>query len=131
MHKWKQFFEFTVNINLIFIADCGALTEIKSIPKGAESVPMSSGKESVQYVATDKPNRSKKRRESYSIRTYNLLKKVHSETGVSKATKIMKPFVSDLFRENCQQIGETGKEPEHEQVGFTKYPNSCSTTATG
>merc|ERR1712051_168981 len=46
-----------------------------------------------------KPGKStKKRKESYAIYIYKVLKQVHSDTGVSsKAMSIMNSFVNDLF----------------------------------
>jgi len=44
------------------------------------------------------PKRKKKRRESYSIYIYKVLKQVHPDTGVSsKAMSIMNSFVNDIF----------------------------------
>ncbi len=46
----------------------------------------------------DKKKRNKKRRESYAIYIYKVLKQVHPDTGVSsKAMSIMNSFVNDLF----------------------------------
>ena len=42
--------------------------------------------------------KSKKRKESYAIYIYKVLKQVHPDTGVSsKAMSIMNSFVNDLF----------------------------------
>ena len=42
--------------------------------------------------------RRRKRRESYSIYIYKVLKQVHPDTGISsKAMSIMNSFVNDLF----------------------------------
>ena len=42
--------------------------------------------------------RRRKRRESYSIYVYKVLKQVHPDTGISsKAMSIMNSFVNDLF----------------------------------
>ncbi|XP_049448695.1 histone H2B 1.2-like isoform X2 [Epinephelus fuscoguttatus] len=46
----------------------------------------------------NKKRRSKKRRESYAIYVYKVLKQVHPDTGISsKAMGIMNSFVSDIF----------------------------------
>ena len=46
---------------------------------------------------TDKKKR-KKRRETYSLYIYKVLKQVHPETGISsKAMSIMNSFVNDMF----------------------------------
>eukprot|EP00092_Neocalanus_flemingeri_P017148 GFUD01018545.1.p2 GENE.GFUD01018545.1~~GFUD01018545.1.p2 ORF type:complete len:124 (+),score=26.79 GFUD01018545.1:92-463(+) len=48
--------------------------------------------------AKSKKGRSKKRKESYAIYIYKVLKQVHPDTGVSsKAMSIMNSFVNDLF----------------------------------
>merc|ERR1712098_763673 len=45
-----------------------------------------------------KSSRGKKRKESYAIYIYKVLKQVHPDTGVSsKAMSIMNSFVNDLF----------------------------------
>ena len=49
-------------------------------------------------VRTGDKKRRKRRRESYSIYIYKVLKQVHPDTGVSsKAMSIMNSFVNDLF----------------------------------
>lgn len=45
-----------------------------------------------------KPKRSRKRKESYAIYIYKVLKQVHPDTGISsKAMGIMNSFVNDIF----------------------------------
>ena len=54
-------------------------------------------------AAGDK-KRHKKRKESYSIYIYKLLKQVHPDTGVSsKAMSIMNSFVNDIFERIAQE----------------------------
>ena len=46
----------------------------------------------------DKKRRSRKRRETYSIYIYKVMKQVHPDTGISsKAMSIMNSFVQDVF----------------------------------
>ena len=46
----------------------------------------------------DKRKRAKRRRESYAIYIYKVLKQVHPDTGISsKAMGIMNSFVNDVF----------------------------------
>jgi histone H2B len=46
----------------------------------------------------DKKKRHRRRRESYAIYIYKVLKQVHPDTGVSsKAMSIMNSFVNDIF----------------------------------
>ncbi|XP_054721678.1 late histone H2B.L4-like [Uloborus diversus] len=47
---------------------------------------------------SDKRKKNKKRKESYSIYIYKVLKQVHPDTGISsKAMSIMNSFVNDIF----------------------------------
>ena len=62
--------------------------------KGAKKA----GKAKAARKAGDGKKRKKKRKESYSIYIYKVLKQVHPDTGVSsKAMSIMNSFVNDLF----------------------------------
>ena len=61
------------------------------------------GKKGGKAAAGDK-KRSKKRRESYSIYIYKVLKQVHPDTGISsKAMSIMNSFVNDIFERIAQE----------------------------
>merc|ERR1712018_335375 len=52
--------------------------------------------------------KTKRRKESYAIYIYKVLKQVHPDTGVSsKAMSIMNSFVNDLF-ENCRRSFAVG-----------------------
>ena len=63
-------------------------------PKAAKKAKKVSGKR----ASGDKKKRSKKRRESYSIYIYKVLRQVHPDTGISsKAMGIMNSFVNDVF----------------------------------
>ncbi|OAF63542.1 hypothetical protein A3Q56_08749 [Intoshia linei] len=58
--------------------------------------------------------RRKRRRETYSIYIYKVLKQVHPDTGISsKAMSIMNSFVNDIFErcaaESSRLIKYTGK----------------------
>ena len=53
---------------------------------------------STKTAKTGDKKRHKKRKESYGIYIYKVLKQVHPDTGVSsKAMSIMNSFVNDLF----------------------------------
>ena len=61
------------------------------------------GKKGGKAAAGEK-KRSKKRRESYSIYIYKVLKQVHPDTGISsKAMSIMNSFVNDIFERIAQE----------------------------
>ncbi|KAJ8667545.1 hypothetical protein QAD02_009208 [Eretmocerus hayati] len=74
-------------------------------PTGTTMAPKASGKavkkagKAVKNIAKgDKKKKHKKRRESYAIYIYKVLKQVHPDTGVSsKAMSIMNSFVNDIF----------------------------------
>ncbi|XP_053323647.1 late histone H2B.L4 [Spea bombifrons] len=52
-----------------------------------------------KHVSDKKPSKRKaKRRETYSVYIYKVLKQVHPDTGISsKAMSIMNSFVNDVF----------------------------------
>ncbi|CAL8139058.1 unnamed protein product [Orchesella dallaii] len=56
------------------------------------------GKAAKNISKTDGKKRRHKRKESYAIYIYKVLKQVHPDTGVSsKAMSIMNSFVNDIF----------------------------------
>ncbi|XP_063306945.1 late histone H2B.L4-like [Pelobates fuscus] len=57
------------------------------------------GKRKGKQVADKKPSKRKaKRRETYCVYIYKVLKQVHPDTGISsKAMSIMNSFVNDVF----------------------------------
>merc|ERR1712179_745466 len=73
-------------------------------PKGGKSIKKSSSAaaaadpEKKAKAGKPKGGKGKKRKESYAIYIYKVLKQVHPDTGVSsKAMSIMNSFVNDLF----------------------------------
>ncbi|KAE9544617.1 hypothetical protein AGLY_000159 [Aphis glycines] len=65
--------------------------------KSAGKAMKKSGKAQKNITKSDK-KRKPKRKESYAIYIYKVLKQVHPDTGVSsKAMSIMNSFVNDLF----------------------------------
>ena len=66
-------------------------------PKTSGKAAKKAGKAQKSITKGDKKRR-KKRRESYAIYIYKVLKQVHPDTGVSsKAMSIMNSFVNDIF----------------------------------
>ena len=66
-------------------------------PKTSGKAAKKAGKATKSIAKGDKKKR-KKRRESYAIYIYKVLKQVHPDTGVSsKAMSIMNSFVNDIF----------------------------------
>jgi len=57
-----------------------------------------SGKAQKAVRTTDKKKKHRKRKESFAIYIYKVLKQVHPDTGISsKAMSIMNSFVNDIF----------------------------------
>ena len=58
----------------------------------------SAGKAQKSVRVTDKKKKHRRRKESFSIYIYKVLKQVHPDTGISsKAMSIMNSFVNDIF----------------------------------
>ena len=67
-------------------------------PKQAASKGAKKAVSKVKAAKGSGTKRRKRRRESYSIYIYKVLKQVHPDTGVSsKAMSIMNSFVNDIF----------------------------------
>jgi len=75
----------------------GRSLEIKMPPKTSGKAAKKAGKAQKNISKTDK-KRKRKRKESYAIYIYKVLKQVHPDTGISsKAMSIMNSFVNDIF----------------------------------
>ena len=67
-------------------------------PKTSGKAAKKSGKAQKAIAKGDKKKNKKKRKESYAIYIYKVLKQVHPDTGISsKAMSIMNSFVYDIF----------------------------------
>ena len=67
-------------------------------PKTSGKAAAKSGKAAKAVTKGDKKKRKGKRKESYAIYIYKVLKQVHPATAVSsKAMSIMNSFVTDLY----------------------------------
>ncbi|KAJ0169117.1 hypothetical protein K1T71_015123 [Dendrolimus kikuchii] len=67
-------------------------------PKTSGKAAKKSGKAQKNISKTDKRKKKHKRKESYAIYIYKVLKQVHPDTGISsKAMSIMNSFVNDIF----------------------------------
>lgn len=76
----------------------------KQAPKVAKKGEKKAGVGKKGGKAAGDKKRHKKRRESYSIYIYKVLKQVHPDTGVSsKAMSIMNSFVNDIFERIAQE----------------------------
>ena len=67
-------------------------------PKTSGKAAKKAGKAAKSITKGDGKKKRKKRKESYSIYIYKVLKQVHPDTGISsKAMSIMNSFVNDIF----------------------------------
>ncbi|XP_065072508.1 histone H2B-like [Ochlerotatus camptorhynchus] len=67
-------------------------------PKTSGKAAKKSGKAHKVIVKGEKKKRRQRRKESYAIYIFKVLKQVHPDTGVSsKAMSIMNSFVNDIF----------------------------------
>ena len=70
----------------------------KQAPKVAKIGEKRAGKKGGKIGGTGDKKRKRKRKETYGIYIYNVLKQVHPDVGVSsKAMSIMNSFVNDIF----------------------------------
>ncbi|XP_058811214.1 uncharacterized protein LOC131676107 [Topomyia yanbarensis] len=73
-------------------------TIVEMAPKASGKAVKKAGKATKAIVKGDKKKRKQRRKESYAIYIYKVLKQVHPDTGVSsKAMSIMNSFVNDIF----------------------------------
>ena len=73
------------------------LPNSKMPPKVSGKAAKKAGK-AQKNVSAEKKTKRKKRKESYAIYIYKVLKQVHPDTGISsKAMVIMNSFVNDIF----------------------------------
>ena len=68
-------------------------------PKTSGKAAKAAGKATKAISKGDKKKKNKRRKESYAIYIYKVLKQVHPDTGISsKAMSIMNSFVNDIFQ---------------------------------
>ncbi|XP_034943554.1 histone H2B-like [Chelonus insularis] len=74
-------------------------------PKTSGKAVKKSGKGQKNISKTDKSKKKRKRKESYAIYIYKVLKQVHPDTGISsKAMSIMNSFVNDIFERIATEL---------------------------
>ncbi|KAL1413463.1 Histone H2B 5 [Vanrija albida] len=77
-------------------------------PLKAAKAPKAASKTAT--TADGKPQRRKKRKETYSSYIYKVLKQVHPDTGISKkAMEVMNSFVQDLFERLANEAANLAK----------------------
>jgi histone H2B len=83
------------------------------MPKGGKNAEKKAGAAGGIAKKGDKKKRGKKRKESYGVYIYKVLKQVHPDTGISsKAMAIMNSFVSDVFERiatECARLAQYNK----------------------
>ena len=78
-------------------------------PAAGKKAEKRAGKKAGRPAGVDGKKR-KKRKESYSIYIYKVLKQVHPDTGISsKAMSIMNSFVNDVFERIAGEAARLGQ----------------------
>ena len=89
-------------------------------PKTSGKAAKKAGKATKNIAKGDK-KRSKKRKESYAIYIYKVLKQVHPDTGVSsKAMSIMNSFVNDIFERIATETSHFKSEENTQKLDICK-----------
>lgn len=84
----------------------------------------------VVKAKSDKKSRSRKRKESYAIYIYKVLKQVHPDTGISsKAMVIMNSFVTDIFERIATESSRLAHYNKKSRHHFQRNPDSHSSFA--
>merc|ERR1712080_705212 len=84
--------------DLLFGESTLSTLTITMAPKTSGKAAKKAGKVQKTVAKGEKKGRKSKRKESYAIYIYKVLKQVHPDTGVSsKAMSIMNSFVNDIF----------------------------------
>ena len=79
-------------------------------PKVSGKAAKKSGKAAKAIQKGDKKKKKQRRKESYAIYIYKVLKQVHPDTGISsKAMMIMNSFVSDIFERIAGEASKLAK----------------------
>ncbi|XP_021712096.1 histone H2B-like [Aedes aegypti] len=95
-------------------------------PKTSGKAAKKSGKAQKNIVKGDKKKKKQRRKESYAIYIYKVLKQVHPDTGVSsKAMSIMNSFVNDIF----ERIAAEASRLAHYNKQLAKHAVSEGTKA--
>ena len=79
-------------------------------PAAGKKAEKRAGKKAGRPAGVDGKKMRKKRKESYSIYIYKVLKQVHPDTGISsKAMSIMNSFVNDIFERIAGEAARLGQ----------------------
>lgn len=84
-----------------------AAGKVKVAKKGEKRA----GKKGGKIAGSGDKKRKRKRKESYGIYVYNVLKQVHPDVGISsKAMSIMNSFVNDIFERIAGEASRLSKQ---------------------
>ena len=76
-------------------------------PKTSGKAAKKAGKAQKAISKDDKKKRRHKRKESYAIYIFKVLKQVHPDTGISKkGMSIMNSFINDIFERIATEAGK-------------------------
>ena len=75
---------------------------------------------------SDAPRRKRRRKETYNIYIYKVLKQVHPEIGVSKkAMSILNSFVQDTFEKIVSEAGHLVKYAKRQTLSAREVQSAC------
>ncbi|XP_065089922.1 histone H2B-like [Ochlerotatus camptorhynchus] len=101
-------------------------------PKTSEKAAKKSGKAQKVIVKGEKKKKRQRRKESYAIYIYKVLKQVHPDTGVSsKAMSIMNSFVNDIFERIAAESTHRGSIQQTLDDHVPRNPNCGPSAAAG
>ncbi|CAB4067762.1 H2B [Lepeophtheirus salmonis] len=95
-------------------------------PKSTGKAAKKAGKSQKDITKPAGKKRSHKRKESYAIYIYKVLKQVHPDTGVSsKAMSIMNSFVNDIFERIAAESSRLAHYKQEIHHHLQRNPNRC------
>ncbi|PSN43971.1 Histone H2B.3 [Blattella germanica] len=94
-------------------------------PKTSGKAAKKAGKAQKNISKGDK-KKKRKRKESYAIYIYKVLKQVHPDTGISsKAMSIMNSFVNDIFEPIAAEASRLAHYARPSRVGKSRLQLGC------
>ena len=102
---------------LAIMSDAPKPVSGKTAPKVAKKGEKRAGKKGGKIGGTGDKKRKRKRKESYGIYVYNVLKQVHPDVGISgKAMSIINSFVHDIFERIATEASKLAKQNKKSTV---------------
>ncbi|CAH2016029.1 unnamed protein product [Acanthoscelides obtectus] len=100
-------------------------------PKTSGKAAKKAGKAQKNISKSDK-KKKRRRKESYAIYIYKVLKQVHPDTGISsKAMSIMNSFVNDIFERIAAEASRLAHYNKRATITSREIQTSRTTIATG